>query len=181
MPPAPPNAEEAGAAPDVGVSVDALAADGARPSPCKSRIYIIMSIKIAAAELYLFSALSFIRCRFLEERNPGAHHLFRDMKCHERLLRISLRQPPQQFLFRHIQEMNFAACAKLPGSRTIVFSFFPRPKAEIKDHIRPQYKRPAGHLPKQGFNERMPGVMRWVICILTEETQLPFIRREAQR
>lgn len=65
--------------------------------------------------------------------------------------------------------MNFAARPELLGSQAIVFSLFPRPKAVIKDHIRSQYKRPTGDLPEQGFNERMPGVMRWIFSILTEE------------
>jgi len=103
------------------------------------------------------------------------------MKSRERTLGISSRQPPKQFFPRHIQEMNFATRSKLLGSRPVVFSLFPRPKAEIKDHVRSQHKRPTGHLPMQGFDERMPDVMLWVFCILTEESQLPFIRREAKR
>jgi hypothetical protein len=30
-------------------------------------------------------------------------------------------------------------------------------------------------LPLPSFNERMPDVMFWIFCILTEATQLPFI------
>lgn len=109
------------------------------------------------------------------------HHLLSDMKSHWRTLRISSRQPPKQFLLRHIQEVNFATGPELLGPRAIVFSFSTRPKAEIEDHIRSQHERTARHLPKQGFDETMPDVVLGVFCILPEETQLPFIRREAKR
>ena len=77
-------------------------------------------------------------------------------------------------------------CTSLPAPSCLarkreVFSFFPRPKAKIKNHIRSQHKRPTGQLPKQGLNERMPGVMPWFFGILTEELQLPFIGRESKR
>ncbi len=77
--------------------------------------------------------------------------------------------------------MDFATRPKQLRSRAIVFSFFPCPKAKIKYHIGSQHKRPTSQLPKQGFNETMPGVMLWRFCILPEETQLPFIGRESKR
>lgn len=103
------------------------------------------------------------------------------MESHWRKLRIPSHQPPEQFIRWHIEEMHFAPRPKLLRSRAIVFTFFACPKAKIKYHIRSQHKRPTGHLPKQGLNESMPGVMLWLFCILTEETQLPFIGRESKR
>ena len=103
------------------------------------------------------------------------------MESHRRKLRIPSRQPPEQFVRWHIEEMHFAPRPKLLRSRAIVFAFFACPKAEIEYHVRSQHERPTGHLPKQGLDESVPGVMLWLLCILTEEAQLPFIGRESKR
>jgi hypothetical protein len=47
----------------------------------------------------LFSALKFVGCWFLEERNPWLHHVFGNVETCLRKLRIPYRKPPHQFIF----------------------------------------------------------------------------------
>jgi len=92
-----------------------------------------------------------------------------------RRLRIPYRKPMHQLIRRYIEKVYFAAGSKLLRSRPIVFAFLSRPEAEIEDDIRSQFKRSTCHVPKHRFNETMPSIMFWLLRILTEETDVPFI------
>ena len=76
--------------------------------------------------------------------------------------------------------MYLAAGAKPLRSRPIVFAFLLCPEAEIEDDIRSQFKRSACDVPKHRFNETMPGIMFWLLNILTEKTYVPFIRCQSK-
>jgi hypothetical protein len=65
--------------------------------------------------------------------------------------------------------MYLATCAKLPGTRAIVFSLFASPKTEIQYHVYSQGQSPARNVPLQGFNEPVPAI------VLTKETYVPLI------
>jgi hypothetical protein len=54
--------------------------------------------------------------------------------------------------------MYLATCAKLPGTRAIVFSLFASPKTEIQYHVYSQGQSPARNVP-----------------FLTKETYVPLI------
>ena len=80
-----------------------------------------------------------------------------------------------QLIRRYIEKVDFAAGPKLLRSRPIIFAFLSCPEAEIEDYIRSQFKRSTGDVPKHRFNETMPSIMFWLLSILTEETDVPFI------
>ena len=85
-----------------------------------------------------------------------------------------------QLIRRYIEKMYLAAGAKPLRSRPIVFAFLLCPEAEIEDDIRFQFKRSACDVPKHRFNETMPGIMFWLLNILTEKTYVPFIRCQSK-
>src|ERR1035437_11158986 len=71
----------------------------------------------------LFSALKFVGCWSLEERNPRFHCLFWNMETLLRILRIPYRKPSHQLLLRHIEKMHFTTRPKLLGSQPEIFAF----------------------------------------------------------
>ena len=101
----------------------------------------------------LFSALKFVGCWSLEERNPRFHRLFGNMETLLRILRIPYRKPSHQLLLRHIEKMHFTTRPKLLGSQPEIFAFLSCPEAEIEDFICSQYKRSTCYLPKQGLDQ----------------------------
>jgi hypothetical protein len=76
--------------------------------------------------------------------------------------------------------MYLATCAKLPGTRAIVFSLFASPKTEIQYHVYSQGQSPARNVPLQGFNEPVPAIVLWIFCILTKETYVPLIECQSK-
>jgi hypothetical protein len=130
--------------------------------------------------LPLFSAFKFVGRWALEERNPWRHHRFGNRETGLRRQRISERKPLQQLIRRHIEKVDFAAGPKLLRASPIVFAFLSRPEAEIEDDIRAQFERSTGDGPQQRFNETMPSIMFWLLSILTEETNVPFIRCQSK-
>ncbi len=89
--------------------------------------------------MYLFSTFKFFKWRSLEERYPGLHTLFGNVKALLGRLQISDRKPSQQLLFRHIKKMDFTAGSKAFGPQPVIFTFFSCPKAEIEDDIHSQF------------------------------------------
>ena len=77
--------------------------------------------------------------------------------------------------------MYFAAGAKLPAAQPVVLASLPRPEAQLEDDVPPQAPRPAGDIPKQRFDEIVPGVMFWLFGILTKETHMLFVGGQSQR
>ena len=123
----------------------------------------------------LFSAFKFVGRWSLEECNPWLHLFFGDVETCLRRLRISYRKSVHQLIRRHIEKMYFTTGPKLLRSRPIVFTFLSCPKAEIEYDTRSQFKCSTCYVPKHGFNEVVPGVMFWLLSILTEKRYLPFV------
>jgi len=140
----------------------------------------VTTVNFNVTSLPLLSALKFVRCWALEERNPWLHHRCGNIETCLRRLRISDRKPMHQLIRRYIEKVYFAAGSKLLRSRPIVFAFLSCPEAEIEDDIRSQFKRSTGDGPKHRFNEAMPSIMVWLLSILTEETYVPFIRCQSK-
>ena len=92
-----------------------------------------------------------------------------------RSLQIPYCKPTHQLIRADIEKVDFAAGPKLLRARPIVFALLSRPEAEIEDDIRTQFKRSTCDVPQHRFNETMAGIMFWLLSILTEETDVPFI------
>ena len=100
----------------------------------------------------LFSALKFVGCWSLEERNPRFHRLFGNMETLLRILRIPYRKLSHQLLLRHIEKMHFTTRPKPLGSQPEIFAFLSCPEAKIEDHIRSQYKCSTCYVPQHGLD-----------------------------
>ncbi len=153
--------------------------DGARVAPtAQGTRRTAAGAMQACQELSSVSALQLLRGRALEGSQPRPHHLFRDMEGECRGLRVSSRQPSQQLALRNVEEVDLAACAKLPGTRAIVLPLFASPEAEIEHHLHSEGESPARDLPLQRFDEPVPAIVLWLLCILTKETYVPLIGRQ---
>ncbi len=116
--------------------------------------------------LPLLSPLKFVGRWALKEHNPWLHHRFRNIETCLRRLRISYHKPVHQLICRHIKKVDFTAGPKLLRARPIVFAFLSRPKTEIEDDVRSQFKRSTGDLPKHHLNETVSGIMFRLLSIL---------------
>ncbi len=73
---------------------------------------------------------------------------------------------------------------ELMGASAKFLSFISRPAAEVQDDVHPKNQRSRGDIPKQGLQGFMSQIVRLVVPlvgkIITEQTDVPFVRREAQ-
>ena len=97
---------------------------------------------------------------------------------------VSSSQPIEQYLLGGVSKMNLERGTKFMGARAKLLSLTSYPAAEIQDHIHPKNQRSRGDIPEQGLQSFVPRIVRLVVSlvaeIISEQTDVPFVRREAQ-
>lgn len=80
--------------------------------------------------------------------------------------------------------MNPERGTKLMGARAKLFSLTSCPAAEIQDNVHPKNQRSCGDIPEQDLQGFVPEVVHLVVPlvgkIIAEQTDVPFVRGEAQ-
>ncbi len=137
-----------------------------RPNPCVRR---------------LLSSRKFIRCRLLEECDPGLHRFLGNEETAPQLLLISLLKSPQQLALCHILKVYLASGPKSLRAQPILFALFSRPKAKVENNIHSQFQRSARNLPKNRLKQTVTSIVLWFVSILTKKADVPLIRCQSKR
>jgi hypothetical protein len=99
-------------------------------------------------------------------------------------LSVSSSQPIEQDLLGGVSKVNPERGTKFMGACAKLLSLTSYPAAEIQDDVDPENERSRGDLPEQRLQSFVPRVVLLVIApiakIITEQPDVPFVRREAQ-